>query len=239
LLVGADLTKLSATDIATLTNPDVLRVDQDSLGLQSVKVAESEVGLQVWSKPLSTIGERPVLLLNRTASPAPISVHWSDLGLRENSSATVRDVWAKSDLGKFNSSYSATVPAGDAVLLLILGSEDPAAAYFPETLKNASTSAHGRTAEKNQPLTFSHVASRFPLARIQITYSNPDKTPRFAELRVNGRAATRIEFPPTGNGGTTGAISIESQMMTGGVKNVLTFAPLCDPGPAIQSISLQ
>src|SRR5580698_9568519 len=85
LLVGADLARLSPADIATLTNPDVLRVDQDSLGLQSVKVASPAPGLEVWSKPLSTAGERAVLLLNRTASPAAIAVRWSELGLRDDS----------------------------------------------------------------------------------------------------------------------------------------------------------
>jgi hypothetical protein len=60
LLVGADLTKLSDATRATLTNPDVIAVDQDALGLQAVKVAEPERGLEVWSKALAKPGERTV-----------------------------------------------------------------------------------------------------------------------------------------------------------------------------------
>src|SRR6266567_4595912 len=70
LLVGADLTKLSPETLATLTNPAVLAIDQDALGLQAVKVSEPEKGLQVWAKPLSANGTRAVLLLNRTGTSA-------------------------------------------------------------------------------------------------------------------------------------------------------------------------
>ena len=53
LLVGADLAKLSPETLAMLTNKAVLAVDQDALGLQAVKVAEPDKGVQVWSKPLA------------------------------------------------------------------------------------------------------------------------------------------------------------------------------------------
>jgi hypothetical protein len=231
LLVGADLTKLSPADLATLTNAEVLRIDQDPLGLQSIKVAESAPGLEVWSKPLSTSGERAVLLLNRTASPAAVSVRLSDLGLRDDSSAAVRDVWKQTDLGDFSSSYSATVPASDAMMLTILGGEGPTIAYFPEESKSEEV-------KKDRQLNFTHVASKFPIARVRIAYTNPDKISRFAELRANGRIATRIAFPPTGEN-AIGTISIESALETNGPKNVLAFSTLGDPGLTIQSISLQ
>jgi hypothetical protein len=266
LLVGADLNKLTTADLTTLTNPDALRVDQDSLGLQSLLVAEPAPGLQVWAKTLSTIGERAVLLLNRTAAPATISARWSDLGL-EDSPATVRDVWAEKDLEESRASYSATVPPGDLVMLLILGSEGPMTAYFPEQPKPAESKpaapkpgdskpgnlkladpgkepATGQSpvAAKNPPVVFTGVASRFPIARVRINYANPDKSPRFAELRVNGQIATRIAFPPVA-AGAAGAVSIESrlesQLDAGGAKNILTFSFPNDPAPVIQSISLQ
>jgi hypothetical protein len=238
LLVGADLTKLSPADLATLTNPDALHIDQDSLGLQPVKAAEPAPGLEVWSKPLSTRGERAVLLLNRTAAPAPISARLSDLGLRDDSPATVTDIWAQSSLGEFNSSFSATVADGDALLLIVLGSEGPSVEYFSEESKKSSAAAQSPAPGKNQELTFAHVVSKFPIARIRITYANPDKAPRFAELRVNGQVATRIAFPSTGDS-ATGVLSIESRLDANGAKNTLAFSTSSDPGPSIQSISVQ
>jgi hypothetical protein len=249
LLLGADLTKLTVADLTTLTNADVVRIDQDSLGLQSVKVAEPAPGLEVWAKPLSTSGERAVLLLNRTAAPAPIVVHWSELGLQDDSLATVRDVWAGSELGELPKSYSATVPAQDAVLLLVLGGEGPMTAYFPDehvdkpvdkpVLEKDKVAPPKPTTGKDLALTFSGVVSKFPVARVRMVYSNPDKLPRFAELRVNGQGMTRIAFPSTGGEGATGILSIESRLEAGGAKNVLTVLAVHDPGPVIQSISLQ
>ncbi len=225
LLVGADLTGLSATDLATLTNSEVLRIDQDSLGLQSVLAAEPAPGLQVWSKPLSKTGERAALLLNRTAAAASITVHWSDLDLRDDSSAEVRDVWAGSDRGKFPGSYTATVPAGDLILLLIRGSESPTTTHRPEVQ---------RTGE----LAFANVLSRFPVARVDIQYVNSGKTLRFAELRVNGQVATKIAFPPTGSGAAPGTVSLEVMMDSSSGKNQLTFALPVGSRTAIQSIAV-
>ena len=258
LLVGADLTKLTTADLNTLTNADVLHIDQDQLGLQSIKVSETAPGLEVWSKPLSTVGERAVLLLNRTSSPATIAVRWSDLGLT-NDEAAVRDIWTQKDLGELPTSYSATVPAGDIILLTVVGSEAPATAYFPDEPKPdatppagtpalaktpASTSpavAAGSSLAKDKQLTFTRVSSRVPIARIRITYSNPDPTPKFAELRINTGAAssitTKIAFPPTGT--ATGILSIQSHLSTQGPTNILTFSSATESVPLIQSISLQ
>jgi hypothetical protein len=233
LLVGADLTKLSAATLATLTNPAVLVVDQDSLGLQAVKVAESGKGLEAWSKPLSTPGERAVLLLNRTGAAAQISVPWSALGLLD-SSATVKDVWAGKDLGAFSSSYSATVAAGDAVMLLVRGAEPEPVAYKP-----AGTGGQGAPLDRSHPVNFEHVASSARIERIQIAYTNPAKAVRFAELRVNGQVATRIAFPPTGSGHAPSVVTIQSLLDRAGAKNVLSFSTVSEPGPGIESISIK
>src|SRR5208282_4772221 len=53
LIVGADLTTLGEATRATLTNPDVLAIDQDPLGLQAVRVHPDSSDFQVWSKRLS------------------------------------------------------------------------------------------------------------------------------------------------------------------------------------------
>jgi hypothetical protein len=237
LLVGADLTKLTGATLATLTNPEVLAVDQDALGLQGVKVASSGDGLEVWSKALSAHGERAVVLLNRSGEAASIKVNWSDLGLTDSSSATVRDIWAQKDIGSFNASYSAAVPALDAVMLIVHGSEGNFSKYAAGGAEKGASS--GTIVRRNHPISFTQVASRVPMARVRIAYVNPDKTPRFAELRVNGRTATKIAFPPTGSEEALGAVWIESQLDRSGANNVLSFSTNCDPGPEIVSISVE
>jgi hypothetical protein len=230
LLVGADLTTLSDATLATLTNPDVLAVDQDSLGLQGVKVGSYGEGLEVWSKALSTMGERAVLLLNRTGDIAAITVHWSDLGLNDSSPVSIRDVWARKELGSFSSSYSATVQSNDAAMFIVHGSEGKFTPYDP---------TGGEDGRKGQEVSFIRVASRIRVARVRIAYTNADKAPRFAELRVNGQIATRIAFPPTGSDNTLGAVWVEALFDRAGANNVLRFSPISGPGPSIESIAVE
>jgi hypothetical protein len=121
LLAGNRLDQMSADTKAVLTNREVLAVDQDSLGRQGVKVAEDASGLQVYSKVLSGSGRRAVVLLNRTGSAATITARWSSLGL--TGSAAVRNLWTATDLGSFATGYSTSVPAGQAVLLTVTGTD--------------------------------------------------------------------------------------------------------------------
>ncbi len=102
LIAGNDLRSMSAATKETLTNAEVIAVDQDPLGIQGRLVASPGEGLQVWSKTLSGKNTRAVALFNRNDSgSAPITVQWSDLGLPAGP-ATVRDLWSHTDLGTFN-----------------------------------------------------------------------------------------------------------------------------------------
>ncbi|MEJ2854895.1 MULTISPECIES: glycoside hydrolase family 27 protein [unclassified Saccharothrix] len=121
LIAGNKLTEMTAATRATLTNREMIAIDQDPSGRQGTKVAEDAAGLQVYSKVLSGTGKRAVVLLNRTSSTANIAARWSSLGL--TGSASVRDVWAATDRGSFASGYTASVPAGEAVLLTVSGTD--------------------------------------------------------------------------------------------------------------------
>jgi len=230
LIAGADLTTLSPAALATLTNPEAIAIDQDALGLQGVKVATYGDGLEVWSKALATPGQRAVLLLNRTGDPAAITVHWSDLGLQNASAASVRDVWARKDLGTFSASYSATVQSNDAALLIVRGREGKLTEYAPAASEGAGT---------DREVIFNNVSSRVRIARVRIAYTNPGDTPRIAELRVNGQMPTRIAFPSTGSAQAPGAVWVQAIFDRDGAKNVLDFSPISQSGFTIQSIAVE
>ena len=231
LLVGADLKRLDAESLATLTNGDVIRVDQDSLGLQGIKAAELGPGLEVWSKFLTTPGERAVLLLNRTYFPAPMSVKWTDLGLA-GETATVREVWTAKDLGILKDRYETTVPAQDGVLLILKGTEgsfrhyEPAAKHTQEELAihDAETRFTGITARKGE------------WAQVRITYTSSVVAARLVELRVNGQVATVVEFPPTGAG--QGAVWVQTHLDQPGTGNMLNFAASPGDGVNIDNIDV-
>jgi hypothetical protein len=231
LLVGADLTRLDAESLATLTNADAIRIDQDGLGLQAIKVAGLGPGLEVWSKFLTTPGERAVLLLNRTYFPAPMSVKWSDLGLAGDA-ATVRDVWTANDLNSVKNSYDKTVPAQDGALLIVKGTEGGFRHYEP-----AAKQTHDELAIHDAETRFTGVSAlEGDWAQVRITYTNSGAEPRLVELRVNGQVATRVAFPPTG--ADKGSVWVQARLDRPGTGNLLNFAMGAAEGVKIDSIDV-
>lgn len=116
LLIGCDMTDLDTFTFDLLTNTEVLDVDQDPLGQQGRKVAESGVLLDVWARPLFD-GTVAVALFNRYVEKADVTVKWEDIGL--SGEQPVRDLWKRQDVGAFMDSFTAAVPAHGAVLLKI------------------------------------------------------------------------------------------------------------------------
>ena len=117
LLAGNNLMTMASDTKSVLTNAEVVAIDQDPLAKQGTKLSGGATGLEIYNKVLSGSGRRAVLLLNRNASAATITVRFSDLGL--GATASVRDVWMAMDLGSKTTSYGASVPAHDSVLLLV------------------------------------------------------------------------------------------------------------------------
>jgi alpha-galactosidase len=140
LILGNDLTRMVEDDATreTLTNAEVIAIDQDPLGVQGRRVASSSSlgkfggdSAEVWSKPLAD-GGFAVALLNRGKSPRVVRVEWSDVAFvgreggeeaqRGSSQVRVRDVWRHADVGEFDvvgGSYSATVEAHGVVVLRV------------------------------------------------------------------------------------------------------------------------
>ncbi|MGO9273613.1 MAG: alpha-galactosidase D [Terriglobia bacterium] len=249
LIVGADLAKLDQATLGTLTNPEIIAVDQDSFGVQAIKVDEPLPGLQVWAKPLATSGEHAVLLLNRTAAPAQIDVGWDKIGLDPSASATVRDLWGGKDVGSYLSRYTSTIPASDAVMLIIRGTDGKATRYqaassanelsggaAPERCKSCS-SGRSVTIGGDKTVTFK-IAPIKGAAYIQISYINRNQGPLTAELSVNGEIPTNILFPPTEDGEEVGAIRIAVEPTPALRENTLTFSSPGTPGPVLESISV-
>jgi alpha-galactosidase len=119
LIAGNDLRSMTAATKDILTNADVIAVDQDALGIQGKPISTSTT-LEVWSKKLFGTQTYAVVLFNRTAASADITVTWASLGIT-GSSATVRDLWSHTDLGPTATQYTATVPSHGVVMLRVVG----------------------------------------------------------------------------------------------------------------------
>jgi alpha-galactosidase len=117
LISGNDLTNMTANTLSTLTNPEVIAIDQDALGKQGILLSDNGSGLQVWSKQIT--GNTVVALLNQSGLSSILTVNWSDIGLDPAQTATVRDLWAHADLGAFSNSFSTAVPSHGVMLIKI------------------------------------------------------------------------------------------------------------------------
>ena len=129
LLAGNDLRSMTAATIAILTHDEVIAIDQDALSFQAIKVSDNGGGLQVWYKPLRNSGARAVGLLNRSGAAATITASFAQIGLTAGS-ASVRDVWARANLGTATGSFSTSVPSHGIALLRIVGQDLPLVTGF-------------------------------------------------------------------------------------------------------------
>jgi len=117
LMAGNDIRSMSPEIREILTNKEVIAIDQDSLGQQGRRVWK-DGDLEVWSKQLQD-GSRAVLLLNRGSSQANVSATWEQIGYPAHLSASVRDLWAHKDLGKFTGKFSAPVESHGVVVVTV------------------------------------------------------------------------------------------------------------------------
>jgi alpha-galactosidase len=100
-----------------LTNSEVIAVNQDQLGREGRRIRK-DGDLEVWTKPLSD-GSRAVILFNRGANEADVSVSWEEIAYPNHLSAKVRDLWAHKDLGSFTGKYSAKVTSHSVVMVKV------------------------------------------------------------------------------------------------------------------------
>jgi len=125
LVLGNNMATMTDSTRATLTNKEVIAIDQDTTALQAVLISQDSKGAQVWAKRLHGLNsnERAVALFNRdsTSTSRTLSIRFKDIDL--TGSATVRNLWTKTDLGSYDSVFSATVPARGIVLVKIVGTK--------------------------------------------------------------------------------------------------------------------
>jgi alpha-galactosidase len=117
LIAGNDLRTMRPEIRDILTNPEVIAVDQDALGLQGERVAK-QGDAEVWAKQMKD-GSRAVILLNRGSAEEAISVKWDELGYPDHLSASVRDLWQHQDLGKFADEFAAQVAPRGVVMISV------------------------------------------------------------------------------------------------------------------------
>ncbi|HWD39934.1 MAG TPA: glycoside hydrolase family 27 protein [Fimbriimonas sp.] len=104
LMIGADLTRLDDYTLSLLDNPEVIAVDQASSGNRELFRKE---GLIAWIADVPGTPSKYLALFNTTDSAQTVTIDSLDIGsLRVMS---VRDLWARQDIGRHVESFGAAL----------------------------------------------------------------------------------------------------------------------------------
>ncbi len=101
LILGNDITDMTPETLATITNREMIAVDQDPLGIQGLRL-KKDGDLQYWFKPLSD-GDWAFCILNIGDSAVTVPVDWTALEVDDELSGratsfssvnySVKDIW--------------------------------------------------------------------------------------------------------------------------------------------------
>jgi alpha-galactosidase len=135
LIAGNDMNNMSAETREILTNPEVIAVDQDKLGVQGFKYSAKD-GVEIWFKPLAD-GNWVMCVLNRSTNAKNVTFDWKSEKVNDtfakrdaNFSTTtysLRNLWTKKEAGTTKETLAAEIPGHD-VLMLRLGNPNAASA---------------------------------------------------------------------------------------------------------------
>ena len=122
LWTNVNIVTISSTSLATLTNAEVIAVDQDSLGVIGSRVSSVQCGdehCNVYAKQLSD--GWAVVLWNRSSTKQSVTATWAMFN--QTGSFDGRDLWAHSDLGQLASGYTASIPSHGVVMLKLVSTQ--------------------------------------------------------------------------------------------------------------------
>ena len=125
LVAGNDMQTMSAATREILTNPEAIAVDQDKLGVQGFKYSAKD-GVEVWFKPLAG-GDWAMTILNRATNAQKLTFDWPNEKVNDvfakraanfsTTTYTLRDLWAKKEIGTTQQALAAEIPGHDALML--------------------------------------------------------------------------------------------------------------------------
>lgn len=118
LVLGSDVTKLTPNEVQILTNPDILAINRDALGVQGRKLS-AQGDLEVWAGPLTR--KRVALALwNRGKQAKPMTAFWTQLGLDPQATYSGREIWTNDTWNDLSGSLAGIIVESHRAKLIIL-----------------------------------------------------------------------------------------------------------------------
>ncbi len=125
LILGNDVRSASKETIKTLTNKEVIAVNQDKLGIQALRFT-NESYFEIWVKPLAD-DEWAMTFINMSDEPKELNFDWKhhDIGDNlnnrsidiKNSSYQIRDIINHTDIGTTEANLKVTIDSHDVFMV--------------------------------------------------------------------------------------------------------------------------
>ena len=111
LIIGCDMTTMRPETLELLTNPELIALNQDPLGLQAYVAKDCGDGTYVFVKDIETLHgkTRAIALYNSTNEARNIGIEYSAVEL--GGSVKARDLFARADVETADDGISVEVPA--------------------------------------------------------------------------------------------------------------------------------
>ncbi len=127
LIMGNDIRTASKETIKTLTNKEVIAIDQDPLGVPAYRHS-NEDGFEIWAKPLAN-GEWAMTFINMKDTENELNFDWREYPIEDdltkrhlelkNQDYAIRDLYNHKDLGKTNTNLVSKVGVHDVLMVRI------------------------------------------------------------------------------------------------------------------------
>jgi alpha-galactosidase len=126
LIAGNDLSNMTKATLDVLTNREVIDIDQDSLGVQGLRIASKD-SVETWVKPLKN-NEWAITFLNRSKTSKQLTHDWKTFSVTDEVSGRtldtrgktiwmLRDLWLKKSVGDTRKAISVMLPSRDVLCL--------------------------------------------------------------------------------------------------------------------------
>ncbi|MDR3341161.1 MAG: NPCBM/NEW2 domain-containing protein [Candidatus Symbiothrix sp.] len=115
MFISVDVRQINKATLETLTNPEVIDINQDALGIYPKRIGNAGEQ-EVWVKQMAD-GSKTVALFNKASTPVKMAVRWTDIGIKGRH--PVRDLWQRKDMGTFGKEYTDTVSPHGVTLIRI------------------------------------------------------------------------------------------------------------------------
>ena len=127
LILGNDVQKISKETLATITNKDLIAIDQDSLGIQGLRMWQKD-SMEMWAKPLFN-GDWAICFLNTSSKAQRLTYNWSEqqiidetfkLRLDTRNTYKVKDLYLNKILSSTNKVLQSNIESHDVLMLRVI-----------------------------------------------------------------------------------------------------------------------